>query len=63
MSLRFLSALQSIDYMDSPNKYAVGKKIFAALVDKKRIVGDDLDKALNAACEVESLNFSAKQFF
>ena len=49
--------------MDSPNKYAVGKKIFAALVDKKRIVGDDLDKALNAACEVESLNFSAKKFF
>lgn len=59
---RFLSGLQLIDYMDSPNKFVIGKQLLNALKEKKCIDADNLGKALKIASEVGDLSYPAKQF-
>lgn len=59
---RFLSGLQLIDYMDSPNKFVIGKHLLNALKEKKCIDADNLSKALKIASEVSDLSYPAKQF-
>lgn len=61
MDCRLVSCIQSIDYMDSPNKYVIGKKIISSLVEKKRVEAADVKKALDDIAMVEELSFSAKK--
>ena len=58
---RLSSCIQSIDYMDSPNKYAIGKKIIGSLVEKKRVDAVDVKKALDDTAMIDELSFSAKK--
>ena len=61
MERRLVSCIQSIDYMDSPNKYVIGKKIISSLVDKQRIAAAEVKKALDDVAMIDELSFSAKK--